>query len=727
MRARRTTTATGLSLPPHVARCAPLRSMRPLSVLLWALALFAVPASAQEGCPGLFWSFLRSASAAEVTACIAAGNDVNARAELGGTPLHQAAAASRDPAVIVALLSAGADANARDVAGWTALHEAAAAGNPNPDVLSALVEGGADPGARDRDGRTPLHVAWMRLDPAMLQASMRRLGTPDSNPAIVRTLLALGADPLARDAAGLVADPTHCEHWATAMFARMAGPGTPARCLEVGAADLNARDVGGRTALHQAAAAANIAFARELLAAGADLSARGPDGRAPLHDAIPGGIEDLAIVDLLLGAGADTNARSDDGSTPLHDAIKGVESLVAKLLAFGADPNIANDRGWTPLHWAAEWGSPALIAALLAAGADPNARDQDGRTPLHHAVTGDKPGNVAALVEAGADLRQADRVGDSPLHMAGSDPTRSWDPQAVHHADTAIVAVLVGAGADPNARNQKGGTPLHKAWDGENEPVANKLLDLGADPEALDDQGRRPGPPVCDWAQHEFFRRAPLESVIGCVEAGADPNARGRLGSPLDDLLRWTHLRDPAFIGAVIEVLAEAGADVSARDDYGRTPLHRAAYLDTGILSVLLEAGADPNARDSVGRTPLHAAAAWSQSPEQQRANISLLVEAGADVNARDDAGRTPLDHAAEYPRVTAEETLLELGADPGTGVLTDPLDCGGWNSSAFFSRADAGIVAGCIAIGADVNSPDRLGQTPLHVASAWTPLSSPR
>ncbi len=50
----------------------------------------------------------------------------------------------------------------------------------------------------------------------------------------------------------------------------------------------------------------------------------------------------------------------------------------------------------------------------------------------------------------------------------------------------------------------------------------------------------------------------------------------------------------------------KAGADVTARDENGWTPLHKAAGDSTtpAIVTALLKAGADPAARDKRGKTP---------------------------------------------------------------------------------------------------------------------------
>jgi ankyrin repeat protein len=61
---------------------------------------------------------------------------------------------------------------------------------------------------------------------------------------------------------------------------------------------------------------------------------------------------------------------------------------------------------------------------------------------------------------------------------------------------------------------------------------------------------------------------------------------------------------------ATLELLAEHGADVAARDDKGATPLHFAAFLGrVDAARWLLGKGADARAKDAAGHTPLDATA----------------------------------------------------------------------------------------------------------------------
>ena len=84
-----------------------------------------------------------------------AGANIEAKAELGLTPLHSAAAYNTNNEIIEVLLDAGAQINPKIVLiGWTPLH-AAAAYNGNPNIIVTLLDNGADPGEPDSQGKIP--------------------------------------------------------------------------------------------------------------------------------------------------------------------------------------------------------------------------------------------------------------------------------------------------------------------------------------------------------------------------------------------------------------------------------------------------------------------------------------------------------------------------------------------------------------------------------------------
>ena len=156
--------------------------MKPIARLVVATVGVALvtPAHAQVDCAD--WntkSFFETAEVSDVTRCLQAGADLEARGGGGTTPLHVAAAIGNAEA-IAALTAAGAKLEARAKDGRTPLHTAAE--GENADAIAALAAAGAKLEARYGDGTTPLHLAALG-------------GTAKT----VMALLKEGADPKVRN------------------------------------------------------------------------------------------------------------------------------------------------------------------------------------------------------------------------------------------------------------------------------------------------------------------------------------------------------------------------------------------------------------------------------------------------------------------------------------------------------------------------------------------------
>ena len=112
---------------------------------------------------------------------------------------------------------------------------------------------------------------------------------------------------------------------------------------------------------------------------------------------------------------------------------------------------------------------------------------------------------------------------------------------------------------------------------------------------------------------------------------GANPNARDQRGRTA---LHKAVIFD-APDHAAMRALLRRGAAINAKDNDGGTPLHLAAFLSRASrIEALLAAGADPNARDNRGARPLHEAASPQPTarPEDATRTIDLLIAGGADV-----------------------------------------------------------------------------------------------
>src|SRR4051794_23659873 len=143
------------------------------------------------------------------------------------------------------------------------------------------------------------------------------------------------------------------------------------------AADVNAREVDGTTALHWAARANDAETTQLLLAAGAQANVANRYGVTALSLAAANG--NAAIVEALLKAGADANGALPQGETVLMTAARaGNAEVVKALLARGADVNAKDDLlGETALMWAAAENRPDAARLLIAAGAPVDARSKE--------------------------------------------------------------------------------------------------------------------------------------------------------------------------------------------------------------------------------------------------------------------------------------------------------------------------------------------------------------
>jgi ankyrin repeat protein len=108
-----------------------------------------------------------------------------------------------------------------------------------------------------------------------------------------------------------------------------------------------------------------------------------------------------------------------------------------------------------------------------------------------------------------------------------------------------------------------------------------------------------------------------------------------------------------------ISLLLDLGIDVNARDDNGRTTLHRAAYDGfPAVVKILLDRGADIDARDREGATAL-----WWVSGIGRRDSATILVDKGADLTAQANDGTTALSRAKYNSDKAMIDFLLAHGA----------------------------------------------------------------
>ena len=193
------------------------------------------------------------------------------------------------------------------------------------------------------------------------------------------------------------------------------------------------------------------------------------------------------------------------------------------------------------------------------------------------------------------------------------------------------------------------------------------------------------------------------------LTAGADVNKAtnpSRQGTPLFLASLFGHRE-------VVELLLGAGAEVDKTDENGESPLYASSMRGNwDVVKLLLDTGAEVDkAEVQDGCTPLMAA---SMDGCKDVVKL-LLMDGGAEVDKADNAGQTPLFHAGfcDHPEVV--QLLLDSGADLDRAVNRYP----GATRLHWASKVGLlGMVRSLLDAGADVNSQDDKGETPLHWAA---------
>jgi ankyrin len=395
------------------------------------------------------------------------------------------------------------------------------------------------------------------------------------------------------------------------------------RLLRAGA-KANAVNDYGASPMSEAATAASPEMLAALLEAGADVESPNPDGQTSLMIVARTGRVDAA--QMLLRHGARVNAVEKwRGQTALMwAAAQGQADMVKTLVAAGADVNarsIVNNwqrqvtaepraiyrpaGGLTPLLYVAREGCLDCAVYLVEGGADLDMADPEEVSPLLLSILNSHFDLAAYLIKKGANPGKFDWYGRTPLYAAvdlntlprGGRPDR---PSLDTTTGVQIVQQLLEAGAYPNPQmklappyrnvgNDRGldrtltigTTPLLRAAKALDAPAIRVLLQHGANINLATTQGVTPvmvaaglGSVDADTRgiyTTEDVQQRSIESLKLLIAAGADINSKeGTRGlTPLHEAARWGW-------NDVVKFLVEHGANLSAKDDRGMTPLDSA-------------------------------------------------------------------------------------------------------------------------------------------------------
>ncbi len=159
----------------------------------------------------------------------------------------------------------------------------------------------------------------------------------------------------------------------------------------------------------------------------------------------------------------------------------------------------------------------------------------------------------------------------------------------------------------------------------------------------------------------ELLARGDIEALQG-VFVNCEVNARG-------GILKQTALAFSNCPDELVHWLVAQGADLSAGDSYGETPLHSRAGDWKGSVELLIDLGADVH-HDADGRgTPLHRAAATGNLGAAQ-----VLLAHGARADSLNRNGQTPLVLALQCCSNATIERLAPI-AELLLGAMATPAE----------------------------------------------------
>jgi ankyrin repeat protein len=530
-------------------------------------------------------------------------------------------------------------------------------------------------------------------------------------------------------------------------------------------------EAAGTAPVADAAMQGDIQAVRALLKNAADVNAAQGDGMTALHWAATRG--DAELAQLLLYAGANVRAVTRIGaySSVFLAAKNGQSAVLETLLNAGGDPKATTANGTTPLMAASASGDLQTVALLLDKGADVNAVEPvRGNTALMFAAANSRPGVIELLAARGADLKATTKVVDlSSLtrerlgFTGGNPPVPGQEGQQ-------------GNNRQPPSEAQRGGTPETPAGQASARPRE------GAGPPPAANTGNAAGRQAGQAGTET--RRPQVAGIDRQFQLNELVVAQGGL-TPLLYAARQGYTESA-------EALIKAGADVNQLSAGDRTsPLLMAVingHFD--LAQMLLEKGADPNIASDNGAAALYGVvnvqwapkALYPQPRAYQQQNLSYLdmmkalLDKGADPNTRlkkkvwysgysfdlsgvDEIGATPFWRAAYASDVDAMRLLVARGADPNIPTMkpagrprtgdserdvqdvstTPPLPLGGPSVTALQAAAGVGYGEGFAAnahrfapvgmlaavkylveeLHADVNAADHEGNTALHHAAS--------
>jgi|GEM_PF-3402139 len=410
-----------------------------------------------------------------------------------------------------------------------------------------------------------------------------------------------------------------------------------------------------------------------LLSYGADLEKVDGNGDTPFIIAVAQA--PIAYWRFMAKKGSNVNVYSRlYGWTPLSKALRAEsEDEVITLLSHGANPNFdANGAILSPLLYALKCRSSIFVDRLLDAGANPNVVfPSNGLSALSYCILNRYDKHIQLLLEAGANPHHVSKFGWSPWMIAkwvqNQDLVEKLEQtyeverrESYAHALTGMVIgkkyleleACFAEGKSVNVQTLKGKTPLIVAIQRGDAMMAAWLLDKGANPHLVDENGKSALCHACEWRALDTIElllerysyhhrpahylkalkigagRKHISVVKMLIEAGLPKRVR-TMYRELDETTLLELITYEEYYGALFALLEGKAMEGEV---YGQWLVKCAEQRKLCAMDWLISQGVELNAVDEVGRTALwHLCSKGHTSAELDRPLIKKLLEHGAD------------------------------------------------------------------------------------------------
>ena len=404
---------------------------------------------------------------------------------------------------------------------------------------------------------------------------------------------------------------------------------------------------------------------------------------------IAAGCGKFRILQALAEAGKKMDITCRNGRIPLHEACNYSKNAASsffeyakpkydEIMAQESDGNEFNDRMLADRKKSQQEQYDKdkakmdsyfeSVKCLLDAGMDPDQKDDYGETAKSISLEC-KDIRISALLNG---IYSEDSSGDNDLKMKSKGMTLM---QAVVLKEYDAAAALLELGADANELSGddkrydgievQGKTPLSIACFLLDMKLISMLLQHGADPNFKDTKGQIPilNCLFSHNATKQIFENKVIENILKeMTEKGLNVNQEAdEKGNTLLNMACYRAVSP--LESKFVQQLLRYKADLNIANNDGVTPLMHICISDRDIIEdlqiTLLEAGADVSAKDKKGNTPLMYAA-QNRSKSMAKNLADMLFEFGNPLpDAVNNDGKSALEFAVEADNENLVNFLL--------------------------------------------------------------------